>query len=182
MAVRRSTAALVISSLCLLPALAASAGCGRAWGVVQTVFGSGPDLAATLDVTDVKTGWYDAGVADGKARMVPSITFRLHNKGKEAVNTVQLMVSFWRVGTDGAWDEVLTTGIGHAALDPGASTDPIIVRPKVAYTLEGARADLFTHHLFLDTTAKVFVQRSGAIVPMGQYPLERKIISRISIR
>ena len=44
---------------------------------------SEPELEA-LEVTDVSTGWYDAGVVDGKNKLVPSLTFRLRNKGATA--------------------------------------------------------------------------------------------------
>lgn len=151
-----------LSALLLLASAAAS--CGHI------------DLKATLDVTDVQSGYYDGGIVDGKTRMVPSITFRLHNKSGASIHTVQLMVSYWCEGKDGEWDSVLVRGIGSTALAPGASTDPIVVRATVAYTPEGGRADLFINSLFKDTTAKIFALRSGDIVPMGQFKLDRRIL------
>jgi hypothetical protein len=147
--------------------------CALLLGVASAVACRNIDLKNTLDITDMQSGYYDAGNVNGKIRFEPSVTFRLHNKGGESVNTVQLMVSFWRVGTDGEWDSVQVRGIGSTALPPGASTDPIVVRGTAAFTLEGPRAEFFTNSLFVDVVAKIFALRGGDIVPMGEFKLDR---------
>ena len=43
------------------------------------------DLKQALQVTDVTTGWFDAGIVDGKNKLVPSITFRLRNSIRQDV-------------------------------------------------------------------------------------------------
>jgi hypothetical protein len=134
------------------------------------------DLKAAIDVTDVRSGWYDGGIVGGETHMLPSLTFRLHNKSGASVNAVQVMVSFWHSGGDGEFDSVLVKGISSTALPSGASTDPIVVRGNVGYTLEGARADFFTHSLFRDAIAKVFAMRGGDIVPMGEFKLDRILL------
>ena len=45
--------------------------------LLLTTCGSRVDLKAALQVTDVSTGWYDAGVVDGKNKLVPRVSFRL---------------------------------------------------------------------------------------------------------
>jgi hypothetical protein len=55
----RAGRGLVLS--CVLPlALSAAASCG------QTV-----DLKQALKIADVSAGWYDAGIVDGKNKLVP---------------------------------------------------------------------------------------------------------------
>ena len=49
-------------------------------------------------MTEVLGGYYDDGIKDGKTRMVPSLTFRLHNSSDQLVGPVQLTVSFWQEG------------------------------------------------------------------------------------
>jgi len=134
------------------------------------------DLSQALEVTDVINGYYDAGVKDGKNYLKPSISFRLHNRGSTKIGPVLMTVSFWRQGEDGEWDSVVVQGVHAAGLAAGASTDSILARSTVGYTLEGARADFFQHHLFQDVTAKVFAGQSGKIVKLGEYKLERTII------
>jgi hypothetical protein len=134
------------------------------------------DLATALSVTDTFSGWYDYGVVDGLNKLVPSITFRLRNVGAVSVNEVQLTVSFWKDGDDGEWDSKEVTGIGAEPVEPGASSDPVLVRSEAGYTLEQARSELFTHSQFRDVTAKVFAKRDGKIVPLGEFKLERRIL------
>jgi hypothetical protein len=137
-------------------------------------------LDKTLAVTDVFSGWYDAGVTSGLNHLVPSITFRLKNTGSEPIDEVQLTVSFWQDGADGEWESQEVRGIGADAVAPGASSNPILVRSSVGYTLEQPRAELFTHRDFKDASAKIFAKRNGKIVPIGQFPLERRIIPHLT--
>ena len=138
--------------------------------------GPGVDLSKALEVTDVLSGYYDNGLKDGKNHLLPSISFRLHNRGDRKIGPVQLTVAFWVDGADGEWDSVVLQGIHGQGLPAGASTESLLARGNVGYTLEGARADFFSHHLFKDVTAKLFASQSGSIVPIGQFKLERVII------
>jgi hypothetical protein len=151
-------------------------------GFVAAAIGCSPsvDLAKTLTVTDVFSGWYDFGVTDGLNKLVPSITFSLRNQGTEAISQVQLLVGFWQDGADGDWESKEITGVGSSSLQPGASTDPILVRSNVGYTLEQPRAELFSHRSFKDVTAKVFAKRDGRIVPLGEFKMERRIIPHLA--
>jgi hypothetical protein len=127
-------------------------------------------------VTDVFSGWYDYGVVNGLNKLVPSISFRLKNTGEHPVNRVQLTVSFWQNGADGEIDAREVTGIDAEEVPSGGVSNPILVRSEVGYTIEQPRAELFTHSQFVDFTAKVFAKRDGAIVPIGEFVLERRII------
>ena len=145
--------------------LASASACGR------TI-----DLSKALTVDDVTSGYYDDGLKDGKTHLVPSLTFRLHNTDPDSIVGVQLTLTFWQDGADGELDSLQVTGIGSDALASGASTDPIVARAKVGYSLEGSRADFFTHSLFKDLTAKMFAARGGLWYKLGEFRLERKII------
>jgi hypothetical protein len=136
------------------------------------------DLTKALQVTDVQGGWYDNGLKEGKNHLVPQITFRLKNVSSEPITSVQLTVAFWPDGADGMSDEVLLQGISSTELPPGASTEPLKARSPTGYTQEPgqARADLFTHSLFKDTTARMFAKRGGALFKLGEFKIERKII------
>jgi hypothetical protein len=160
----------------------------RSWllAVLGLVLGGsaacGPQVdLSTLEVTEITSGYYDAGVvADGlykgDNRLVPSISFRLKNNGSVPVDHVALMVSFWKAGADGELDSKEVSAIGSDDVAPGATTDVILVRSGNGYTLPQARAELFTHSGFVDFTAKVFAKRSGRIVPIGEFAIDRVII------
>ena len=38
------------------------------------------DVKQALEVTDTSSGWFDAGIVDGKNKIVPSVTFKLRKK------------------------------------------------------------------------------------------------------
>jgi hypothetical protein len=148
--------------------------------VLAAVVGCGPsiNLATDLQVTDVSTGWFDAGIdpATGWNRLVPTITFRLRNAAQQPIDTVQLTVAFWEDGADGESNSKLVRGIGDDGLAPGNETQPIVVHNDNGYNLQGARADLFTHSGFKDWTVKLFAKRGGRIIPIGEHKVERRLI------
>ena len=141
--------------------------------------GPGVDLSKALDVTDVLTGYYDAGLKNGQNYLLPSISFRLHNRGDRSIGPVQVTVAFWMDGADGEWDSAVVQGIHGGGLAAGASTESILARSQVGYTLEGARANFFDNHLFKDVTAKLFASQAGHIVPIGQFKLEHTVIPHL---
>lgn len=136
------------------------------------------DLATALGITDVFTGWYDFGQVEEASKLVPSVSFKLKNDGDQAFNRVLLLVSFWQEGADDEKDSKTITGVGPEALEPGASTDPILVRSDVGYTLDPPQTkdDLFMHGGFRDFVVKLFARRDGRLVPLGEFPIERRII------
>jgi hypothetical protein len=69
----------------LLCATLAAAGCG------PTV-----DLSKGLQVQLVSSGWFDAGIVDGKNKIVPSVTFKLRKKPEADLSGVALNIAFSR--------------------------------------------------------------------------------------
>ena len=52
-------------------------------------------------MTDVVTGWYDAGIVEGEMnKLVPSISFRLTNVGTVPVYSVYVTLSFRVIGDE----------------------------------------------------------------------------------
>src|SRR4029453_2954046 len=72
-------------ALCCLAALAFLSGCVRS-GDVQT----------DLKIIDVRTGWYDAGIVEGKNKLVPSISLKIQNVSGEPISNVQVNAIFRR--------------------------------------------------------------------------------------
>jgi hypothetical protein len=139
------------------------------------------DLKQDLQVADVRTGWFDAGiVVGGKNKLVPSISFVLRNASEHEVNSVQLNLAFWRKGEDGEFDGAfLATAIDRTGLAPGEQTPTITLRGSVGYTGEQPRAEMLQHRLFVDVTARLFVKRgSSPWVLLGEFPIERRLLTR----
>jgi hypothetical protein len=145
--------------------------------VASSACGPAVDLAADIEPFDVETGWYDNGIREGKTHLVPYMSLRLRNVSDHEISSVLLTVSFWRDGDDGEMAASQIRGIDGDGLAPGAETDHLVVRSEFGYTLEGPRSEFFLHSDFVDATAKVYARRSGAVVPIGEYRLDRRIIS-----
>jgi hypothetical protein len=138
------------------------------------------DLKKDLQVVDVRTGWYDAGILNGKNKLIPSVSFALKNVSDHPVGSVQMNLAFWRKGEDGEFDDAYLAGaIDRGGLAPGDQTTTITLRGKVGYTGEQPRAEMLAHSLFVDVTARIFVKRGSAQwTLLGEYPVERHLLTR----
>ena len=148
--------------------LLASAGCGP-----------NVDLSKGLEVTDVLTGYYDAGLKDGWNLLKPSISFRLKNTAGQQIGPVQITVAYWREKEDGEWDSLVLQGVRAEGLAPGATTESLLARAAIGYRLEGPRPTLFDNSGFKDVTAKIFASQAGKIFPIGQFKLDHTIIPHL---
>ena len=138
-----------------------------------------PGDVSQLEFRDVATGYYDEGIVDGQNKLVPAVSFKLHNKSGEPVASVQLNVQFLRAGDDGPKDEVLTRAIDSGGLQPQQGTQPILVRAKVGYTGQQARAEMLQHREFVDMRARVFGKAGSAQwTQIGEFPIDRKLFAK----
>jgi hypothetical protein len=138
------------------------------------------DVKAGLQVRNVTTGWYDAGIVEGgKNKLVPSITFSLANVANEPVSRVQLNANFWVAGDDGELDSALVQAVPAEALAPGAETRPITIRAKVGYTGEQPRAEMLEHGQFRDFSVKIFAKHGPSQwILLGEFPIERQLLTQ----
>ena len=149
----------------VLFAAAATAGCNSV------------DLTTQLQVVDVSSGYYDNGITpNGLNHLVPSITFSVRNVSDREVSSIDMVVMYWAAGQDSEQDEALIKVIGGSGLPAGATTEPVVSRSRIGFTLAGARADLFNHSGFKDWTAKLFLKRGGKIVPAGEHKIEHRLL------
>src|SRR5262245_51138995 len=83
---------------------------------------SGGDITKLVTPTDIKTGWYDAGIENGMNKLVPTLMLKLKNGSGGPVSQVQLNAVIHRVGETEEWGGAYIRAIGSEALAPGAST------------------------------------------------------------
>jgi hypothetical protein len=145
--------------------------------VIATAGCNSVDLKTQVQVVDVSTGYYDNGLtATGLNHLVPSITFSLRNVSDREVSSIDMVVLYWAHGDDSEQDEALMRVVGGGGLPPGATSEPVVSRSRIGFTLEAPRAELFTHSRFRDWTAKLFLKRGGKIVPAGEHKIEHKLL------
>ena len=141
------------------------------------------DVKEALEVTDTSGGWYDAGIVDGKNKIVPTVSFRLRKKGDTDIDSVALNVVFRHPPEAGSnleedWDEVY---IQNAAFSEGSQTAPLTVRTEKGYTGDPpqSRADIMKHSQFRDVRARIFAKFSSTQwVEIGVVDVPRQLITR----
>jgi hypothetical protein len=138
------------------------------------------DLPKALEITDVETGYFDAGIVDGKNKLVPTISIRLKNRDSQPIASIQMLARFSLVGDI----EELGSGpyvraIGPEGLAPGQTGSPVVMKIDVGYTSEAPRAQMFTHTMFRDARVELFAKYAAQDwAKMGEYPIARQLLTR----
>ena len=134
-------------------------------------------MATALQVVDVSTGWFDAGIVGGQNKLVPSVTFKLKNISDSRVTTLQANILFHRINSAEEWGSGFLRVAGSEGLAPNATTDPLVVKSDLGYTGTEARADMLKNSHFVDAKVRILA-KSGSNYwhPLGEYPIERRLI------
>jgi hypothetical protein len=147
-------------------------------GLAAACGGPSIDLKASAQLVDVSTGRYDAGIENGKNKLVPSVTFRIRNVGRTPFGGVQVNAVYRVVGDQEELGSTFIRARGEAPLAPGAASDAITLRCPFGYTGEQPRAEMLSHSQFRDAKVEVFGKHGSAQwVRLGEYPIERRLLT-----
>lgn len=137
------------------------------------------DVQTDLKIVDVHSGWYDAGIqADGKNKLVPSISIRIQNVSRQAISGVQINAIFHRAGETQVWGEHFVRAIGSDELPAGATTNPIVLRSNLGYTGIQSRLQMLKNREFVDGTVDIFGKHgSRTWAKMGSYKIDRQLLT-----
>jgi hypothetical protein len=154
-----------VTALCLTAALAIG-GCRAR------------EVEKDLKITDVETGWFDAGIVEGQNKIVPSVTFRIQNISQEAIDDVQINAIFRRNNEPEAWGDRLVSGVGDDGLAAGATGRPLVVRSERGYTGTEPRLQMLKNSQFVDAKVELFGKHgSRTWVKMAEFPISRDLIT-----
>jgi len=134
------------------------------------------DVKTALQVTDVSTGWFDAGVVDGKNKLVPSVTFRLKNGSDRDLSAIALNVMFKFADNDDVHDEVFKQRV----VLENKQTELITVRSQVGFTGEPpqTRLEMLQNRSFRDQDAVILVRQGAAQwITLHRVRVERKLLT-----
>ncbi len=136
------------------------------------------DLAHSVRVEDVSGGWSVSTAADGRARLLPTVSFQLRNVSSAPLASVQVNVIFHRAGNPDAWSDVVRHAISSHAVASGIATAPIVAQAPIGYTGDEDTGRLLTHPQFVDSSVSIYA-RHGAErwTYLGEYPLPRQIVT-----
>jgi hypothetical protein len=137
------------------------------------------EVEKDLRITDVRTGWYDAGVVNGENKLVPSVTFKLENVSQESIQNVQLNAVFRRLDApDQSWGDHLVRAIDDGGLEAGATGRPLVLRSTLGYTSTESRATMLKHSQFVDAKVEIFGKhRSRPWAKMGEFTIDRQLLT-----
>ena len=147
----------LVATVLLSLALAAVSSCTQA-----------VDFKKTLEATDVSGGWFDAGIVDGKNKLVPSVSFRIRKPANVSLRSLSLNVHFKKVvdpskpGLEGEeeFDEVFLQTVEFSE---GQQTALLHVRAPSGFTGDPpqTRAEMLQNSHFRDMRARVFAKESS---------------------
>ncbi len=148
--------------------VAASAGCGPRVAIDEV-----------LQVNEVTTGWFDAGIVQGGLnRLVPTISFRLENTADVEIRSVQINGVFRRAGEEEEWGSSFVQVVGVEGLASRAETSTFVLESDLGYTGEEARLEMFENRYFVDVGVELFVKHGGAQwVKLSEFPIERQLLT-----
>jgi hypothetical protein len=138
------------------------------------------DLPKVLEVVEVSTGYFDAGIVDGQTKIVPTIALRLKNRSNEPVDTVQVIAKFNVINDpEELGSAPFVRAIGSDGLASGQTTSLIVMKTNLGYTSPVPRAMMFTHSQFKDVKVEVFGKyRSQQFQKLGEYTVSRTLLTR----
>jgi hypothetical protein len=135
------------------------------------------DIKTAIQVTDVASGWFDAGIVDGKNKLVPSVTFRLRNTSDQDIDAVSVNLVFEFADNGEDYEEIFRQRIPFN----NKQTELITFRAQAGYTGEPpqTRAEMLKHSSFRDMNAVVFVRQAAAQwVELHRVRIERQLLTQ----
>lgn len=164
---------------CRVLRVSALAGLISTCALVASCGGPEPDLVTALQVTDVVSGWFDAGIVNGQNKLVPTLSFRLKNVAAQPVSNVDLNAVFRVVNDPEQLGSRFVKGIDRSGLAPGALIGPFVVRSDLGYTSEAPRMQMLQNSQFKDAQVEVFAKRgSQQWVKLTQHVIQRQLLTR----
>lgn len=135
------------------------------------------DLKSAVQVTDPTSGWFDAGVVEGKNKLVPTLTFKLKKNADVNLSSVALNLPFTFVGDKDHTDDVYVQRVDFE----GQQTQPITVRTKWGFTGDPpqTRAEMLTNSHFRDLDVQIFAKQSSSQwVELQRVRIERRLLTQ----
>ena len=137
------------------------------------------DLKASLEMADVGSGWFDAGIVSGRNKIVPSVSLRLRKKGDADIERVSLNALFR--AADGKESELDNDVYVQRVEFEAEATRPITLRAENGYTAEPpqSRADMLKNSHFRDMRVQILVKQGASQwTDLGWIEVKRHLITQ----
>jgi hypothetical protein len=146
--------------------------------VVSAACDSSGDVAKSVRVQTVTSGWIDEGSVRGKKKLVPTISLALKNVSGRKLTMVQVNGLFRRVGDEDEWGNGFVTAVGSEGL-PTDGVTAVTLTSSLGYTGTESGADMLANSHFVDARVDLFVKYgSNGWTRLGEYRISRQLLAR----
>jgi hypothetical protein len=143
---------------------------------VTAACGPPVDVAKSVHLEAVSTGWYAAGESNGKNKIVPAVAFKLRNVSSQALSAVQINAVFRRAGSNEEFGAEFRPVSGSGQLAASDTTDTLTLKGSLGYTGTDSPEALVQNSHFVDAKVEVFVKAgSGQWTRVGEFPVARQL-------
>jgi hypothetical protein len=141
--------------------------------------GQEPDVKQAVQISDVVTGWFDAGIVNGQNKLVPTIAFKAKNSASQKITYVSFNAVFRVVNDPEELGSAMLKGLDGKGLEPGATSETFVARSQLGYTSPAPRLDMLQHSQFRDAQVEVFAKHgSTGWVKLGEYKIQRQLLTK----
>jgi hypothetical protein len=143
--------------------------------------GCGPstiDVASTIKVDDLTTGWFDVGVTNGMNKLVPSASYTVSNTSASALGPLHVYSVFRFKGEPEELGSALIMLRGQDALGPHATSKALTVRGNWGFSGQQPRAQMLMHKDFKEATVQIFAKYgAGQFVKLTEQQVKRQLLT-----
>ena len=138
------------------------------------------DLTSGLQIKDVSTGWFDAGIVNGQNKLVPTVVFKVKNVSSQKLVALQINAVFRRVTEKDEWGAGFLMVSGSEGLAPGMEAGPLTIRSQLGYTgSDQTREDMLRNTHFVDAEVELFAKyASEQWKRVGEQLISRRLLTR----
>ncbi len=117
------------------------------------------DVPASLEVTQLSSGWFDAGLDSlGRNKIVPSVSFRLENETAQELGYLQINAVFRREGETEGWGTTFVRVAGTEGIPPGEATAVLRLDSSRGYTGDQSQSEMLGHSDFVDVQMDLYIK------------------------
>lgn len=150
-------------------------------GVLAAVGCASPiDVPASLEVTQLSSGWFDAGLDSlGRNKIVPVVSFRLENETSKELGYLQINAVFRREGENEGWGTKFVRVVGTEGIPPGAASELLTLDSSRGYTGEQSQSEMLGHRDFVDVKMDLYIKhRAQQWALLDTLDVDRQLLIR----
>jgi hypothetical protein len=134
------------------------------------------EIKNSIEIAWTDTRWVDQKITPQEVKIVPSISLRIKNVGKRALQYIDINAVFEFVESGTVFDEGLARVLKEP-LQPGETSEKVFVQSSLGYTASSREAFMKNKDKWKKMQAKIYARGKGSgLVRIGDvYPVKQEI-------